>query len=372
MKFLFIVQGEGRGHLTQAITLENVLLRSGHEVVEILVGKSESRRLPGFFTRSVHAPVKQFVSPNFLPTPANKRVNITRSVLYNIAKVPEYLRSMHYINERIIKTGADMVINFYELLTGLTYFLYRPAVPQVCIGHQYLFLHKDFEMPEKHKFGMRLLNMFTRLTALGAKEHLALSFRSMKDDNDSRIKVVPPLLRRDVFRQEVTDGDYIHGYMVNSGFSECIMRWHKEHPETPLRFFWDRWEETPVKKVDETLSFYQLDDVEFLRQMSGCKAYASTAGFESVCEAMYLGKPLMMVPAHIEQECNAYDAMKSSAGIVDDDFDLAKLLKFAETYKPDTRFREWVNSAEYMIVNELEGLASTAFMHNMYMVEEYI
>ena len=372
MKFLFIVQGEGRGHLTQAITLENVLLRSGHEVVEILVGKSESRRLPGFFTRSVHAPVKQFVSPNFLPTPANKRVNITRSVLYNIAKVPEYLRSMHYINERIIKTGADMVINFYELLTGLTYFLYRPAVPQVCIGHQYLFLHKDFEMPEKHKFGMKLLNMFTRLTALWAKEYLALSFRSMKDDKSKRIKVVPPLLRRDVFRQEVTNGDYIHGYMVNSGFSECIMRWHKEHPETPLRFFWDRWEETPVKKIDETLSFYQLDDVEFLRQMSGCKAYASTAGFESVCEAMYLGKPLMMVPAHIEQECNAYDAMKSSAGIVDDDFDLAKLLKFAETYKPDTRFREWVNSAEYMIVNELEGLASTAFMHNMYMVEEYI
>lgn len=372
MKFLFIVQGEGRGHLTQAITLENVLLRSGHEVVEILVGKSESRRLPGFFTRSVHAPVKQFVSPNFLPTPANKRVNITRSVLYNIAKVPEYLRSMHYINERIIKTGADMVINFYELLTGLTYFLYRPAVPQVCIGHQYLFLHKDFEMPEKHKIGMKLLNMFTRLTALGAKEYLALSFRSMKDDKSKRIKVVPPLLRRDVFRQEVTNGDYIHGYMVNSGFSECLMRWHKEHPETPLRFFWDRWEETPVKKIDETLSFYQLDDVEFLRQMSGCKAYASTAGFESVCEAMYLGKPLMMVPAHIEQECNAYDAMKSSAGIVDDDFDLAKLLKFAETYKPDTRFREWVNSAEYMIVNELESLASTAFMHNMYMVEEYI
>lgn len=265
-----------------------------------------------------------------------------------------------------------MVINFYELLTGLTYFLYRPAVPQVCIGHQYLFLHKDFEMPEKHKFGMKLLNMFTRLTALGAKEYLALSFRSMKDDKNRRIKVVPPLLRRDVFRQEVTNGDYIHGYMVNSGFSECIMRWHKEHPETPLRFFWDRGEETPVKKIDETLSFYQLDDVEFLRQMSGCKAYASTAGFESVCEAMYLGKPLMMVPAHIEQECNAYDAMKSSAGIVDDDFDLAKLLKFAETYKPDTRFREWVNSAEYMIVNELESLASTAFMHNMYMVEEYI
>ena len=40
MKFLFIVQGEGRGHLTQAITLEEMLLRNGHEVVEVLVGKT--------------------------------------------------------------------------------------------------------------------------------------------------------------------------------------------------------------------------------------------------------------------------------------------------------------------------------------------
>ena len=28
MKFLFIVQGEGRGHLTQAITLEEILIGS--------------------------------------------------------------------------------------------------------------------------------------------------------------------------------------------------------------------------------------------------------------------------------------------------------------------------------------------------------
>ena len=35
MKFLFIVQGEGRGHLTQAITLEEILRRNGHEVVAV-------------------------------------------------------------------------------------------------------------------------------------------------------------------------------------------------------------------------------------------------------------------------------------------------------------------------------------------------
>lgn len=183
-------------------------------------------------------------------------------------------------------------------------------------------MHKDFKLPHKKQADLFLLNLFTRLTAIGACRHLALSFRSMKDDKRQKIRVVPPLLRRSIFQQEPKEGDYIHGYMVNSGFSEYVLKWHKANPATPLRFFWDRWDEPEVKKIDDTLSFYQLDDTEFLKQMAGCKAYASTAGFESVCEAMYLGKPLMMVPAHIEQECNAYDAMQSGAGISDDSFNL--------------------------------------------------
>ena len=73
MKYLFIVQGEGRGHLTQAIAMEDILRRNGHEVVEVLVGKSNNRQLPRFFNRSIHAPIKRFESPNFLPTASNKR-----------------------------------------------------------------------------------------------------------------------------------------------------------------------------------------------------------------------------------------------------------------------------------------------------------
>lgn len=65
MKFLFIVQGEGRGHFTQAITLEDMLLRNGHQVVEVLVGKSSSRTLPGFFNRSIHKTGKAFHQSEF-------------------------------------------------------------------------------------------------------------------------------------------------------------------------------------------------------------------------------------------------------------------------------------------------------------------
>lgn len=350
MKYLFIVQGEGRGHLTQALTLERHLKQKGHEVVEVLVGKSRTRELPDFFRCKLKAPLYRFESPNFLPTPANQRNNIAYSALYNIMRIPAFVRSIAFINRHIKSSGADIVVNFYELLTGMTYLFCRPKATQICIGHQYLFLHKDFQFPRTAaRLDLALLKAFTRLTAIGADRMLALSFRRMPDDKRQRIFVVPPLLRKEALSQKVTTGDYVHGYMVNSGFSTQVMAWHKARPEIPLRFFWDRKNEKNVKRMDDTLSFYPIDDHTFLKEMSGCRAYASTAGFESICEAMYMGKPILMVPAHIEQECNAHDAMLSGAGIVSQDFALNRLLEFSGNFRPDTKFIFWANNTEVLL-----------------------
>lgn len=357
MKFLFIVQGEGRGHFTQAITLEEMLLRNGHEVVEVLVGKSSSRTLPGFFNRSIQAPVKRFISPNFLPTAENKRVNLKKSIAYNVMRVPEYFRSMCYINQRIRETGAEVVINFYELLTGLTYALFRPSVPYVCIGHQYLFLHAEFDFPKKSMIQLSMLRFFTRLTSLRSTKRLALSFREMEEDSYNNVVVVPPLLRREVTSTLPEHGDYVHGYMVNPGFSDSVKAFHTDCPDVPLHFFWDKSDANEVTCVDKTLSFHQIDDVKFLNYMAGCRAYASTAGFESICEAMFLGKPVLMVPAHIEQDCNAHDAAKAGAGIISDSFALEPLLRFADNYHSNQNFICWARSSEHCLISELEKLA---------------
>lgn len=349
MKFLFIVQGEGRGHLTQALTLEERLRDAGHEVTDVLVGKSRYRRLPDFFCRRMKAKISQFESPNFLPTPANRKNNITSSVVYNLLRLPVFIRSMLFLRRKIRESEADVVVNFYELLTGLTYLVFRPQTRQVCIGHQYLFLHKDFRFPRKNFIEIALLKMFTRLTAIGADRKLALSFTRMADDERSGIDVVPPLLRREVMSLRPSQGDYVLGYMVNSGFASQVDQWHKMHMNIRLRFFWDKKGETEAKRVDDSLTFYPLDDRNFLLQMAGCKAYASTAGFESICEAMYLGKPVLMVPAHIEQECNAYDAMMAGAGVVADDFKLDGLVDFAQRYTPNAKFTFWANNTGIII-----------------------
>jgi hypothetical protein len=38
MKYMFIIQGEGRGHLTQATSMYEMLRRNGDEVKQILMG----------------------------------------------------------------------------------------------------------------------------------------------------------------------------------------------------------------------------------------------------------------------------------------------------------------------------------------------
>lgn len=357
MRYVFIVQGEGRGHLTQAMTLESLLRERGHEVVKVLVGKSTGRRLPAFFLEGIKAEVIQFDSMNFMPSADHRKPDMVSTILFNSFNMHRYYPSIQAIRDQINASGADVVVNFYELLAGMTYFFYEMDVPMVSIGHQYLFLHRDFGLP-RHKFpGSMALDFFSRLTSVGSVKHLALSFREMPPDDEHDIVVVPPLLRKEVLELQPCTGDYIHGYMLNTGFSRDVEQWHSEHPEVPLRFFWDNWDAGKVHKVDDTLSFYLIDDKEFLRQMAGCKAYASTAGFESVCEAMYLGKPILMVPSHIEQKINAFDAGRSGAGVSCDHFDLSALIDFSATFVRDENFPRWARSASDMIIRELENIS---------------
>ena len=358
MKFLFVVQGEGRGHFTQALAMKELLCQRGDEVVGVMVGKSETRELPEFFTRKIGVSVWTFSSPNFLPTAHGKRPGLVKSVLYNILHLPDYNRSVKYVRRQIKESGAEVVINFYELLTGVACFFNLYQIPLICIGHQYLFLHSDFSFPEgSSRIQLFFLRFFTRLTALGATRKLALSYYPLAPDGASDMVVVPPLIRREVKETRPFQGDYILGYLLNNGYVSEVKAWHDCHSEVCLHFFWDKKEETECLELAPGLTMHRIDDVAFIRYMAGCRAYSTTAGFESVCEALYLNKPIVMVPVHIEQECNAFDAVRMGAGIVSDSFDLDGLLGSISSYNPQSGFKEWVDSAERLIYSELHQVA---------------
>ncbi len=356
MKFLFLVQGEGRGHMTQAIALSAMLQSAGHEVVKVLIGKSPRRQIPQFFYEKINAPVTVFESPNFLVDAKNKKIRIWSSIWYNLFKSGMFFKSIAAIHEAVQETKPDVIINFYELLGGLYAGLYKPKARIMVVGHQYLLQHPEFVFPKGYWIDKRLLSINSWVIALRAEKKLALSFRPMADVPKKRIYVVPPLLRAEVTKLKSENRGFILGYILNAGYAEDIERWHKLHPEYELHFFWDKSDAPEDLKMDENLWFHRLNDTRFLDYMSKCGGYCSTAGFESICEAMYLGKPIMMVPTygHFEQACNALDAVLSGAGIQNSEFNLNPFIAYLPKHKDiSSPFQQWVNSAKTRFINLL-------------------
>ena len=91
MKFLFVVQGEGRGHFMQAIEMKAMLERHGHEVVCCLVGKNPARVVPQYFyDRMQGTVVDSFESPNFVQGVGGKRPSYFNSFIENVIKLPGF------------------------------------------------------------------------------------------------------------------------------------------------------------------------------------------------------------------------------------------------------------------------------------------
>ncbi|MCU0428476.1 MAG: glycosyltransferase [Cytophagaceae bacterium] len=357
LRFLFIVQGEGRGHMTQAISLRDLLIEHGHEVAAVLVGKSERRQIPEFFTTKIQAPVIPFDSPNFITDKQGKGIRLGATLWQNSLKMSKFLAALKQIDEQVKIHQPDIIINFYDLLAGLYQAFYKPTIPSICVGHQYLLLHPDFKFPRKKFLERTLVKLNTQVTAMGAVKKLGLSFRPMKDASALQIKVVPPLLRNELFDLHPQTENFILAYMVNSGYADEIIEWHKNNPGNIIHCFWDRKDLGPSYTPMSGITFHQLDDQKFLDFMRRCRAYVSTAGFESICEAMFLGKPVMMIPTkgQFEQECNALDAIESKAGISHHRFDFSILLKYLPQHHNESdHFRNWVHHGSELIVQEIE------------------
>jgi len=349
MRFLFVVQGEGRGHMTQALSLKQILERNGHEICAVAVGKSQSRRVPKFFLDRMAVPVFTFDSPNFKTDPDRRGISILGTALENLRRLPLFARSIRRLLEAFRFYRPDVVVNFFEVLSALCIRFSSSKPRMVCIGHQFLMLHPQFPFPAMPAAAKQAMLLYVRLCGMAADLRLALSFRRMPDVKSRKLVVVPPLLRKELKTLNPVTEDFILVYVLNDGYARDLAAKQCRCPEVKIRGFWDRKDAPRVTRVQENLVFHQLDDVAFLEAMSRCRGLMCTAGFESVCEAMYLGKPVYMMPAgrQIEQQCNALDASLSGAGIYGCDFDLERFMEYLPTHRENTQeFRDWVDSGE--------------------------
>jgi hypothetical protein len=355
----FVVQGEGRGHMTQALALARFLRDAGHELTRVLVGVSPFRALPEYFASEIEAPVEAFAAPTQVPDASARGVSVGRTAADAVRRLPRFFGAGRRIHE--VTETADVVVNFLDLVGGLSRVVFGGRAPRVAVAHNYVFLHPALARAPGRELARRAVLTYARLTAAGAFAKVALSFGPLAHHPRERLLVAPPLLRPGLDGMRPRDEGYLLMYALNPGYGDAVAEWHRRQRGVTVHCYVDGGLRALRSVPAEGFHAHALSAEEFLRHLEGCRAYVGTAGFESVCEALHLGKPVLVVPTdgQYEQRLNAWDAARAGAAVVGTYGDLDGF--WASPPTPDGRtveeFRAWVRRAPEMLVDVVERAA---------------
>ena len=344
--------------MTQAIALKQALDRADHEVCGVAVGQSHAREIPPFFREAFDCPFRTIASPSFV-FKDNRGISMTATSWSTLTHFTDYMKSVKKLKAWCDEEKPDLVINFYEPIAGLMNRFHSDTPPSMAIGHQYMLEHPSYIRSEKMAMQRQGMIFWNRMVGYRSVK-AALSFYEAEDMPDKQTFVVPPLLRQQLFdiKRPRNEG-FLLIYLVNHGYAKEIREWHEKNPEVGIHCFYDKPGAPEEETVNGNLTFHRLHGEKFLKLMARCRGVVCTAGFESVCEAAYLRKPLLMVPVenHVEQDMNAIDAQKAGFGFRSTTFELSRL-EDAETDKPYEVFRDWVGRAENRFLDLIESTAA--------------
>jgi uncharacterized protein (TIGR00661 family) len=353
---MFTVQGDGRGHMTQAIACKQLLEHQGHEIVAVTVGKNPSRTVPEFFTNAFGDRVVAIESPGF-SFQGGRGVSTMATVRQAFCGLGRFRRSLATIAETVEHAQPDVIVNFLEPLTGVFNLLRPHGIPVVSLGHQFMLGHPEFVSTQKYGMQQRTMRLYVGMSGARSTK-LALSFYAASPVPERNILVCPPLLREEVFQlpRDRSDG-FLLAYVLNQGYAQDIIRWHEAHPEVEIHCFCEKPKVEPVWRYDAMLTFHKLDGAKFLQMMARSAGVACTAGFESLNEAAWLGKPLLVVPVknHVEQYLNGLDAQKAGLAVMAEGFDLSPLLAIRNPGVLDT-YRNWVRKSGPIFLSVIEDV----------------
>ncbi len=322
-----------------------------------MAGTNQTRSLPAFFEQAFAVPVRPILSPGF-SLKQHRSISMPATLGNIIRNLPAYRKSLATIRQAINEVQPDLIINFLEPLMGVYNLLNAHKIPVLVVGHQYMLEHPNF-VHEK-KFKMEQLGMKFYIAVTGAKSsRMALSFYHAPDMPERKFFVSPPILRRQLFELRPDfSGGHLLVYLLNHGYADEIISWHKQNPTIPIHCFYDKPGAPEEDKVDGTLTFHRIHGEKFLRLMGTARGVACTAGFESVSEGAYLGKPLLLIPVenHLEQYLNACDAERTGLGMHDSKFHLSRLLEGPKS-EATAKFRAWVDQAEAIAMRAVDATA---------------
>lgn len=276
MKILYAIQGTGNGHMSRALEIVPLLQKRGD--VDVLVSASQWELRTNFDIKyNLHGFGFIFGKKGGVDLLRTYlRMDSTR-LLSEIRQLPV--------------SKYDLVISDFEPVSAWACQLRK--IPCIGLSNQAVTLHPLAPKPESTDlFGKLILERYAPTTA-----NYGFHFRRF-DEN-----VYTPIIGKDIREADITNKEHIAVYLPSYDDERVIKKlW--QYKDIPFRIFSKK---TKTAYRERNFWVMPLDRAAFVQTMSSSAAIIANAGFGTSAEALYLGKPLMVIPmkTQYEQHCNA-------------------------------------------------------------------
>ena len=278
---------------------------------------------------------RKFFSPNFLRSSDKKGIQVPLSLLVNTLLSPLYFFESIRIGTSIRR--GSLVINFYDPVGAVATRWWVKKKRSIVLSHHFYLSHPDFDPPLGMDRSYFLLRRMNRYMMRSAGRVLALSFRPGKQYG--KIQVVPPLIDSRIRSEVYQGGARDLCYFLNAGYTVEMEEYYRGEG-TEIDIYTN---EVSGSDVKENIHYHQPDREAFIAHMLNCRRIITTAGFDTLAEAFYLGIPVFVIPSanHYEQYCNALDAGRTGMAFPLDEIGDLESVEFEAS--GHTAYREWVD-----------------------------
>jgi len=254
-----------------------------------------------------------------IPVPALRQVMEANRIQYGktIRCNSKILMQMPAVLDRLVRTFEDLHPDL--LITDFEAFSARAAermgLPILSFNHQQVVTEMDYDLPMTHWPAAALASAAIRWVAPSDPEHILLtSFFFAPVATPERTTLVPPIIRPAVQDRTPSEGDHVLVYYNHPDGAHHVIDTLRAVDASFVVYCSNPADDVACYDDHITVKPPSLDG--FLDDLASCRGVICTAGFTLISEALYLGKPLLVVPNHgiFEQTLNALFLQREGLG----------------------------------------------------------
>ena len=292
MRIVYGVVTTGNGHLARLLALFPLFEADGHELLIVISGPGE---VPSFVTSTLLHVRTQRYDGLAMVEDGEGGISKRGTLKAFATSVPTLYDEFRHAHRLISSFAPDLIISDFDPITGSPFV--APGVPKIGIGNQ-----AAQKLPTaEHVPGQTLqrwnVDIISKLFTSGLDTVLGCHFFPLDKT------CLPPILRSDVMKVIPENRGHLLVYHSFVTFYAPVRDYARSHPDVPILAYGYA---APPAGAPANIHF-ETDCDRFVEDLATCDTYVGTAGFQSISEAFYLGKKIVVQPiiGHYEQVWNA-------------------------------------------------------------------